>query len=160
MTVRRTKIAILLVIVFLLALLAPVQAGWACPDGTPCVADRDHGFACASDQCRSHASCCEVEKPQLCRHGTLPEVSDPVSTRPAIQGPDHCRFSVTAKPDLKAAAEQTGKLISFSVDLLPTPAAVELTVPAASPIWQSEYTLGYRPPPSLSTGPSRAPPVA
>ena len=159
-TVRRSKLAILLVIAFLLALLAPVQAGWACPDGTPCVADRDHGFVCASEQCRSHPSCCEVEKPQLCRHGALPTVSDPASTRPVIQSPEHCRFNVTAKPDLKAQAAQTETLLWFSFDVLPALVAVELTAPVGTPTWLAEDALGYRPPPLLSTGPSRAPPTA
>ena len=157
---KRTRLALLLILAFLATFFAPLRASWACPDGTPCVTDRGHGFVCASDHCVTPKSCCEAERPLRCQHGALPAVERPTGSGPALEAPDHCRFSVSAPYHLVAVAEQSTKLLWLSFDLLPAPALIEFMVAAVSPTWQSEYTLGYRPPPSLTLGPSRAPPTA
>jgi hypothetical protein len=156
----RPKIAILLVIAFVLALAAPVRASWACPDGTVCVRAKNGRYTCARDRCGVGGSCCKITRICECKHGDLPSFGASHPTAPALQTPDHCLFKVAAKPNLPALAQSAGKLLWLSVDILAAPVAVELALPASTLAWQSEYTLGYRTPPLLSTGPSRAPPTA
>ena len=157
---KRPKTAILLILAFLATFFAPIQASWACPDGTPCVADRGHGYVCASDQCGGMASCCETEHGKRCQHGAIPSLERKGSADPSIQAPDHCQFELSSKQSAKALTASAGTFVGFAFDALPAPLAVELTAPIITPTWLAEYTLGYRPPPSSSTGPSRAPPVA
>ena len=155
----RRPIALTLVLAFLPALLAPVQAAWSCPDGTPCVQDSRQGFVCAGDQCADETSSCCVVKTTRCKHGAAPAVSTERSHGSQVQAPDHCRFSVSGPPQLIALAENA-RLLQFTGDVfLPVP-AFRLSLSPAPPVWRSEFTLGYRPPPIVSSGPSRAPPTA
>jgi hypothetical protein len=77
-----------------------------------------------------------------------------------MDAPDHCRFTVVAAPTLTALAEQTAKILVLAPAVLPSGPALRLSVPTGTPVWLSEQTLGYRPPPLLSLGPPRAPPFA
>jgi hypothetical protein len=153
----RRIIAAIQILAFLLALVTPVRAAWSCPDGTPCVHDDVQGYVCAAGQCAEQASCC-VAKTVRCKHGASPVVEQPVPDVPYMGTPEHCRFSVSAPPQLAAATTQTAGLqLAFDADL--SAPAVQLSLSPAQPVWRPEFTLGYRPPPILSLGPSRAPPV-
>ena len=155
----RRPIALTLVLAFVLALVAPVQAAWSCPDGTACVPDSRQSFVCADAKCASEASSCCVVKTTRCRHGAAPPANPERSQDPQIQAPDHCRFSVTVPPQLTALAESARLLQVTGEASLPVP-AFQLSLAPAPPVWRSEFTLGYRPPPIVSSGPSRAPPTA
>lgn len=157
-TIVRRTIAATLALAFLLAFLAPAHAGWSCPDGTPCVHDRHQGFVCAGEKCAAHAASCCVVKTTRCKHGAAPD-SEPGAWRPALQAPDHCRYHVTAVPKLVAVAEAV-RFFPVTADGVSPAPAIQLLLPAFRPVWRSEYTLGYRPPPSLLLGPCRAPPTA
>lgn len=156
---KRPQLALFLVIAFLLALTAPVRPSWACPDGTPCVHDRAHGYACAEKQCGAKASCC-IAQTVRCKHGAWPGVAAKPTGPPALAEADHCQFSLTAPPRLTALAEQTTKFLAFAPALLPADLVVLPVLPPSAPVWRAEQTLGYRPPPLLFLGPSRAPPLA
>ena len=161
-TVKRPQLALLLVFAFLLAILAPVRESWSCPDGTPCVHDRAHGFVCVSKVCGAGASCC-VARTVLCKHGAwpgLPALNNLPTGRPAITTPDTCRFRVTAPPTLTALSKQPAKLLVLAPAVLPAAPTHIFSVTPCMPAWLTEYTLGYRPPPLLPLGPSRAPPTA
>lgn len=158
--VQRRNLALFLIVALLATFFAPIRSGWACPDGTACVSGEDRGFVCAGGQCATPKSCCQVKRTVRCKHGALPGQSDQERRSSGVESPDHCRFSVSVAPQLVAVTDQGGKLLTVAFDALPVLTAVELVVPAAAPAWRAEYTLGYRPPPILSTGPSRAPPVA
>ena len=158
-TVKRPRLALLLVIAFFLALLAPERASWSCPDGTPCVHDRAHGFVCASKQCSGAASCC-VAKTVLCKHGARPGLAPSQSRRAGVETPDTCRYTVTRPPTLTALAQQPAKLLALAPAVLPAVPVLTFSLPPSMPAWLTEYTLGYRPPPLLPLGPSRAPPTA
>jgi hypothetical protein len=157
--VRRSRLALLLVLTFLVALFAPVRVGWACPDGSPCVAE-GRTYICAGKQCSVRASCCRVDRPNYCKHGAIPGGGGQRSDRPEIQAADRCHFSVSSWTRPVAGSTQRPVLLWLSFDVLPAPAAVELSAPDLTPVWLSVDTLGYRPPPSLLSGPSRAPPIA
>jgi len=152
--------AILLIMALVATLFAPVRAGWACPDGTPCVSDRGEGYYCTGDRRAIQTSCCRIERSLRCRHGAFPGNERPERSVAEIIGPDRCQFSVSTPPPVVAAAKETGKLLTLSLDSFPAPNSPEVTVPRATPAWQSAYALGYRPPPIPPTGPSRAPPTA
>lgn len=155
----RRPIALTLVLAFLLALIAPAQTAWSCPDGTPCVHDQHEGFVCAEKKCAAQASSCCVVKTTRCKHGAAPAAQQGRSRGPHLQAPDHCRFSVSTPPQLTAVAAPASVLFVAVDAVLPTP-ALQLSLSPVQPVWRSEYTLGYRPPPILSSGPSRAPPAA
>lgn len=153
--VRRSLTARLLILAFLAAFFAPLRAGWACPDGTPCVAAHGNGYVCAGDHCRTASSCCEVSRRNYCKHGAVPARAD----SPVVSGPDHCLFSVAARERLTAVTEPAGKLIRLKVPMAVSP-VLTVTPPVASPVWLADSTAGCRPPPLLPSGPSRAPPSA
>lgn len=159
MLVPRPRLALLLILAFLATFFAPIRAGWSCPDGTACVAGGGDSFVCVGGQCASEMSCCEVERTVRCKHGALPGSGRP-STQPGVEVPDHCRFSASVSPPLVAVTGYAGSLLDLTFVALPAFIGVEIAIPAAAPTWRAEHTLGYRPPPVLSTGPSRAPPVA
>jgi len=159
-TVRPPRIATLLILAFLTMLLAPARMSWACPDGTPCVASTREVFECESGQCATRKSCCEVSLVARCRHGAFPQLDQSRHPDPALQGQDHCRFSVSAAPHVTAVTPAAASIQWLACDVLPASPAFKLAMPAGTPVWRSEFTLGYRPPPIRSTGPSRAPPVA
>jgi len=137
----------------------PVHAAWACPDGTPCVVKRGHGYVCAGDQCGGTASCCQAARPNHCKHGSLPALQRTGSADLSVTAPDHCRFQVSAAPHPVALAADGARVLRLSPDALPAVAGALCTVAPAAPSWQAEHTLGYRPPPSFPSGPSRAPPA-
>lgn len=157
--VVRRPIALTLVLALLLALVAPAQAAWSCPDGTPCVHDQQQGYVCAGNKCAAQASSCCVVKTTRCKHGAAPARDGGRSRRSQLQAPDHCRFSVSSPPQLTVVAE-TAKLLWVGLDVALPSSAFRLSLSPAQPVWRSEFTLGYRPPPILSSAPSRAPPVA
>jgi hypothetical protein len=157
--VRRPPIAITVLLAFLTALFAPVRTSWACPDGTPCVPEQGQGFVCADGQCRSHSSCCEVAKPNACEHEALPGLGASAPAGTVVTAPDHCRFSVDSHPHLTSLLQQARTVLLAFVALPAAPAA-PISLCAARPVWRRADTLGYRPPPSFTTGPSRAPPAA
>lgn len=158
MTVHRATAA-LLVLAFLLALVHPAQAGWACPDGTPCVHDTVEGYACSRGQCAVTPSCCRA-KSVRCKHGAVPVLDSGADETPRVNSPEHCRYSITSAPQLRAVTESKALLLSFGADAVLQPFLVECPLPQSAPVWRTEYTLGYRPPPLLSLGRSRAPPAA
>jgi hypothetical protein len=157
--VQRPRTAILLILALLTALLTPVRTSWSCPDGTACVAERGRGYVCAGNHCAAR-SCCAVAKPCVCKHGAFPGLGGPWSTKPGVDTPDHCRFHVSAPPSLTAVLADSGGWHGASVDLALAPIGIELSIPSAPVFLRVEETLGYRPPPLLRTGPSRAPPSA
>jgi hypothetical protein len=159
MKARRPQLALLLILALLAALMTPVRVGWSCPDGTPCVAERGERYVCAGGLCRSRASCCLIEKPCVCKHGALPG-SQQSSKRPRIEGPDHCRFSVSAHLKLRGATQQGATLAAPSFDLLPPPAPVSVGPLSCVSGWRHRHGPGFHPPPLLPSGPSRAPPIA
>ena len=143
---------------FLLALAGPAQAGWSCPDGTPCVHDPKHGYVCAEKKCADQASSCCVAKTTRCKHGVAPTpANEDHSRRPRLHAPDHCRFSISAPPQITAVTPASALLLVLDA-ALPVPAP-QLSPRRAQPVWRFEFTLGYRPPPIVSSGPSRAPPA-
>lgn len=154
---RRT-LAITLLVTFLLALLAPVRAAWSCPDGTPCV-HQHGGFVCVEKKCAAEASSCCIQKTVRCTHGAGPALEGAPSRRPGFHAPDHCRFRVSARPQLTAVTESASVFWLAAPAVLPAP-VLQFSLLPAQPVWRSEVTLGYRPPPLLSQGPSRAPPHA
>ena len=156
---KRTRTTTLLILAFLATLFAPVRFSWACPDGTPCVVDRGHGFVCASDHCSTVPTCCEAKAPPRCDHGAFPTLRQHPTDRLVLEAAEHCRFSISAGADLVALPELGTKSLWLSFDALPPPPAVALSAPARAPSWRAAYTLGYRPPPLPSSGPARAPPV-
>jgi hypothetical protein len=159
MSARRPRLALLLILAFLAALLAPVRVSWSCPDGTTCVAERGERYVCAGGQCRSHASCCIVEQPCVCKHGALPGAR-PGSKRLRIEGPDHCRFNVSARVQLRSAAQQVATFLAPDFDLLAPSPPLSVPRPWGSPVWRDRHGPGFHPPPLLPAGPSRAPPTA
>ena len=155
----RRSFALSLLLAFLAALFAPVQGAWACPDGTPCVHDSAQGFVCAENQCSAKLSCCEA-KTTRCKHGAAASPRGSGDGDAVITQPDHCRYSASQAPELTALT-QTAKLRWGSVDAIPAPSlSLQLPAPPRAPVWRSEFTLGYRPPPVLTLGPSRAPPIS
>lgn len=155
----RPKTAIVVILAFLTAFFAPVRTSWACPDGTACVAGNDGVWVCPGGACRSEASCCVVSRPTACKHGAFPGSGPPDSSGPRVTATDHCSFAVSGKPQLTSLIEQPSKLVFLLVALPEAAAAIPLLRDFA-PVWLTVDTLGYRPPPCLSTGPSRAPPTA
>lgn len=153
----RRPLAIAVILAFVLALIAPAQAAWSCPDGTPCVRDGGESYVCAK-QCGSGASCCR-SRAARCKHGATPSLRRLDLVGKAIGTPDHCRFSIYSAPHEKAVTGNA-ELLGMEADLALTPAVLRLSLSKPAPSWRSEYTLGYRPPPLVSLGPSRAPPTA
>ena len=145
-----------LLLAFLLALTGPAQAGWSCPDGTPCVHDSSQGYVCAEKKCADQASSCCVAKTTRCKHGGAPTPGEDHSRRSRFQAPDHCRFSISAPTQITAVTPAPALLLVLDA-VLPVP-ALQLSPTPAQPVWRFEFTLGYRPPPIVSSGPSRAPP--
>lgn len=157
--VTRPKLGILLILAFVATLFAPVRAGWACPDGTPCLAVRNGGFRCAKTHAEGEASCCDVRRLR-CRHEAFPIAKSGRDVEPSIRGLDHCRFTVSDRSQTVALRQENGASVAHCLDLsLPQP-AFEPSLHAAAPAWRSEVTLGYRPPPICDAGPPRAPPAA
>lgn len=154
---RRLPIAILLILALVLGPLAPVQAGWACPDGTPCVADQQQGFRCAGGEC-SAPSCCLSKETQRCHHGALPGVAAHSKRSNGIQGTDHCQYTQADRPILSALQDGSRVHLTVTVDLAFTPGGVQIPNGVVSSAAWIEDAYGYRPPPLLSTGPARAPP--
>ena len=153
----KPRLAALLILALVATLFAPLKVAWACPDGTPCAAT-DQGFACVGGQCATEASCCRVQTVHLCRHGALPGVSNQAGSKLAVSAPEHCRFSVSVRPHL--AAVTSGKLLLATPDAALALVSFTLAASAIRPTWLAAPTLGYRPPPLLPSGPSRAPPLA
>jgi hypothetical protein len=153
---RNSRLPLVLALAFLASIFAPLRMGWACPDGTPCVANHSEHFECASNVCASAKSCCEREHPVACKHGAFPAPSS--DHRTSVQTPDHCRFNISTPPHL-AAVVSSSSLHAPVADALPVRINLELPQPVIVPAWRSEYTLGYRPPPLERTGPTRAPPT-
>jgi hypothetical protein len=147
---------LLLVPAYLAMLVAPLRTSWACADGTHCVQDRTRQFVCPGGSCSTGASCCKKKHAVACKHGAFPSIQAD-SGSAGVESPDHCRFSISAAPKLVAAAETSDFLLSAG-DMLPVAPTTAVPLPDFVPTWRTEYSLGYRPPPHLSTGPSRAPP--
>lgn len=148
-----------LLLAYLATLVAPLRTAWACPDGTACVPNEQKRFACAGNQCATEKSCCVREHQTACKHGAFPSSKADEHSGHSVQSPDHCRFTISAPTQLTALTVQSAApLVAIAALLVPffrLPEAVY-----TEPVWRSEQTLGYRPPPILSTGPSRAPPTA
>jgi hypothetical protein len=138
-------------------LFAPLNGAWACPDGTPCAAT-EQGFACVGGQCATAASCCREQALHLCRHGAPPAVAAADRGRLLLSAPEHCRFSGTARP-VPVAVTTNKLLLTAPVTALPL-LPLTFSAPVVRPTWLAAPTLGYRPPPLLRSGPSRAPPLA
>ena len=152
----RRPLALLLVLAFIAALTTPVRASWSCANGSACVHDAA-GFICPGKQCAVKGSCCKAKK-VVCKHGALPG-SGPRSTHRGYEAPDDCRFDVVGRPHLTGKTEAAVS-IQFTFAMLPAAPAVRISRPVARPTWQSDYTLGYRPPPYRAAAPGRAPPSA
>jgi hypothetical protein len=148
----------LLILALLAALTAPAGGVWACPDGTPCAPTRQ-GFACVGGQCATAASCCRVKSVHLCRHGAVPGVSGPHANEVRVAAPEHCRFTVVSRT-APTATTVGGKLTVPAPDVALVSTILPCRIPAVRPTWLAAPTLGYRPPPLLPAGPSRAPPLA
>jgi hypothetical protein len=155
----RPHLAFLVTLSFLAALFAPVRTSWACPDGTACVAERDGAWVCPGGACQSEASCCQVSRPNACKHGALPGSAPGKAGQPAVSVPDHCSFSVLGVPHPNSLIERASKVLFVQVALITATESFELPAGFA-PAWLAVDSLGYRPPPHLSSGPSRAPPSA
>ena len=158
-SVKRPLSATILVLALLSTLAQPLRTGWACPDGTACVASHEKRFVCAGNQCATEKSCCVKEHPTACKHGAFPGQDRTPASGSSVQTTDHCRFSISAPTHLTALTTDRATVAVTHVALaVPIFATLVASLPA--PVWRSELTLGYRPPPALSTGPSRAPPTA
>ncbi len=151
LAVRRPYLAFILILAFTVALVAPVRAAWVCQDGTPCVVAP--GSKAAGPE--SEASCCARVAVEACRHGAEAPVAEAAS--PML---GHCRYSVSAAPDL-AALVPTGSLIEdLCVAALPLAAPLpELVLDAFTFAGWPEET-DHRPPPVALERPSRAPPTS
>lgn len=150
--------ALSLITAFLLALLMPARAGWACPDGTPCVHDQAAGYVCASGQCAAKLSCCEVETAR-CKHGALP-IDEPTSSGHSLGSEEHCRFNVSATTVGEARIAPAEALLVLHPAALPRTVQFDLTRASVTAFRRGEECLGFRPPPIRATGPSRAPPAS
>lgn len=153
----RLRLILLLIVALFTAPLAPARAEWSCPDGTPCVAAGKQAFECAGGQCRVH-SCCEKPSAHRCRHGALPEAAPPGSRGNRVETPDHCRFHASAHPQLLAVHDDSRVLLAAEAAPALLPARFRLPQGLRSSISWLIDAYGYRPPPLLRTGPSRAPP--
>jgi hypothetical protein len=151
----RPRLALLVILAFAAALFAPPRASWACPNGTPCVSGPGPEYTCAAPA-PARSACCKAEQPKVCRHGALPIVPSEAT----VGAPEECRFDRSARPDLTAAARLSVPLLPQAPDALPAPVVLPgASAPLTRLRWLSGVGLRYRPPPDLSTGPSRAPPV-
>jgi hypothetical protein len=152
--VRRSRGTLFLVLAYLTALVAPLRSGWTCPDGTPCEAMRQ-------PVCTAHPaekSCCEKPKVLTCKHsgGALTPSAEPQG--PQVETPDHCRFHVSVPPQLIAmTADGTGVVDHGTA--LPVSLYVADDRASTGAGRLPALALGYRPPPLLESGPSRAPPA-
>jgi hypothetical protein len=150
----------LLILALLLAPLAPVRAGWACPDGSTCVPD-GRSFRCEKDAAPQVAlpSCCVRKVETRCHHAEYPGMAAPAA-QPIVQAPDHCRFTISARPELPAALSTAASFQLLAPDGL-IPAALTLPAPpVAVTAYPCVAATRYGPPLLRRTGPSRAPPSA
>lgn len=161
-TMRRLPVAIFLILALVLAPVAPLSAGWSCPDGTACVAE-DQGYRCAKDGCdvqMDAAGCCAEAAGPRCHHGDFPGVAAPASAALSIGAADHCRFTVTTSSDVAAFRVAAATYQLLAPDGLPPQAGLQFPLPTVTRFLRVADTTGYRPPLLTSTGPSRAPPAA
>ena len=149
----------LLIVALTLAQLAPVTAAWACPDGTACVV-RDRSFECEKDASAKALPACCVRKVEMhCHHGEFPGMAA-APAQAALQAPDHCTFTLSARAELPAALTVAAAFQLLAPDGL-VPSAIQLLTPPATVVATPEEPAArYGPPLLRRTGPSRAPPTA
>lgn len=82
------------------------------------------------------------------------------STVSILHGPARCRVALSAVPHFPATNQHAKKLAWLGQHVLPPPAPIFLVAPRTVSVPLSERPHGYSPPLLLSTGPSRAPPLA
>lgn len=156
----RRLTALSLVLAFLLALVAPAQAIWACPDGTPCVHDTSQGaegYRCSGSQCETKAPVCCRVRTTRCKHGAVPGLAEQHSGA-AVSSPDHCRYRAFKGPDLTARLEHSSKFFAPKVGALPLCLLLEIAAVSASAVRLGEDALGCRPPPYRLSWLARGPP--
>jgi hypothetical protein len=159
---KRIHLAILLILAFGLAPMAPVSTGWVCPDGTACVSD-SQGYRCASDGCSEHVStegCCVDGEGSRCQHGDYPAAIAPVGAAAAVGAAGHCRFSISGPAELAAVRVAAATFQLPAPDGLIRREHLSLPPPPATRSGLTDPTPGHRPPRLNPTGPSRAPPTA
>ena len=158
MMMNRLRVVLLLILALAAAPLAPVRAGWVCPDGTPCVERQDRSYVCPEPE-PAVPSCCKKQEERPCKHGRLPGLSPQEGPGSRLETPGHCRFVGAGRPQLTPAADGRSLTVSIAPAALPA-TAFQPSLPAGFLLVAHPETLGYRPPPLPSTGPSRAPPLA